>query len=211
MRSRTQAALAAMGRGFLYALVGVSVAVLLVLGVGPHTGRYRTLTVLSGSMAPTIPTGSLIVVVPAALADLRSGQILTYQTPSDGRVVTHRIVELLEAGAQPVIRTKGDANPAVDPWMARLSEGPAWTLRAVVPHLGYAVVWLRQGWVRAVTVYGLPAVVAATWLWQIWRPRLAGRHHVRRAFDPRPDRLAGRCGQPIADDGAARRMPRWDA
>ena len=48
--------------------------VLLVAGLGPLTGAYRLATVLSGSMGPGMPTGSVAVLVPVDPADLPRGR-----------------------------------------------------------------------------------------------------------------------------------------
>ncbi|HWB70780.1 MAG TPA: signal peptidase I, partial [Egibacteraceae bacterium] len=169
MRHRSAAAFA-IGGVALRALLVVSLGLLVALGVGPRSGRYRTLTVLSGSMAPAIPAGSVVVVTPQPLEELRVGQVLTYHIPvDDHRVVTHRVVEILEAGPQPLVRTRGDTNAVADPWLARISGEPAWTARLVVPHLGHLVTWLRQPPVRALGVWVAPILLAASWLGAIWR------------------------------------------
>src|SRR5438067_5027086 len=92
------------------------------LGLGPRTGRYRTMTVLSGSMRPGMPEGSVVVLVPEPARRVRRGQVIAYNVPvDDHHVVAHRIVEVITPGPQPVIRTKGDANPTPDPWTATLT------------------------------------------------------------------------------------------
>jgi len=88
-----------------------------VLGLGPLTGRYRVLTVLSGSMRPTLPVGSIVVVTPQPLDDIRVGDIITFQEPGDRLVLeTHRVVRILRDGPVPVVVTKGDDNARPDPW-----------------------------------------------------------------------------------------------
>ncbi len=152
------------------ALAG-SFLVLVVLGLGPRTGRYRTLTVLSGSMNPTIPPGSVVFVAPIPLPDVHVGEVITYQAPLDGHpVVTHRVVQVLQGGEQPVVRTKGDANAGPDPWVARLTGGPAWQVRMSVPRLGYAIQALREPDVRRVLLWIVPFLLAAVWLADIWSP-----------------------------------------
>jgi signal peptidase len=150
-----------------------SVAVLLFVGVGPRFGSYRTLTVLTGSMRPTAAPGDLIVVRPVALDKLRVGDVITYQIPvDDHRVISHRIIEILDPGTHPTIRTQGDANDAADPWMATLNQGPAWRMSAVVPKAGNAIRFLRAPAMHTATTVGFPVLLAAFWLAAIWsRPR----------------------------------------
>ncbi len=151
------------------AVIG-GVGLLLAIGVGPRSGRYRTLTVLSGSMRPGIQPGAVIVVTPERPDQLRVGQVITYQIPvDDHRVVTHRVVEILEGGDAPVFRTQGDANNAPDPWVARLDGDTVWRQRYTVPGLGHALHWLRLPIVHTATVVVLPLFVALWWVVGIWR------------------------------------------
>ena len=162
------------------ALVAVCLLTLLAIGLGPHSGAYRTLTVLSASMRPTIPEGSVAVVTPVPLGQVRVGDVITYRIPvGDRRVVSHRVVEVVEGGDHPVVRTRGDANPAPDPWLARLDTGPAWRVRAAVPKLGYLIQSLRQPLLAKLATWLVPALLALIWLAEIWFPG-------RRAGRPRP-------------------------
>jgi signal peptidase len=152
------------------ALVAVSLLCFAFLGVGPRTGQYRTLTVLTASMRPAIPPGALVVVVPVDHGDLRPGDVVTYQAPlGDRRVVTHRVVGVRMEAGRAVLRTRGDANARPDPWEARLGPGPAWEVRAVVPHAGTAIQALRSPFVRQATVWAAPLLLAVLWLGGIWR------------------------------------------
>src|SRR5438445_3420337 len=91
-------------------LLAGALMVLVVAGLGPLTGAYRLATVLSGSMAPGMPTGSVAVLAPVDPAGLHLGDVIAYQAPTPGDpTVTHRVVEILEPGRHPLLRTKGDA------------------------------------------------------------------------------------------------------
>lgn len=151
----------------------LSVGVLLFLGLGPRLGGYRTLTVLTGSMRGTANPGDIIVDRPVALDTLRVGDVITYQIPvDDHRVISHRIIEILDPGTHPTIRTQGDANDAADPWLATLDQGPAWRMTAVVPKAGNAIRFLRSPAMHTATTLALPMLLAAFWLAAIWsRPR----------------------------------------
>ena len=50
--------------------VGLAIVTFLGLAVGPHVFGYRTLTMLTGSMAPEIDPGDVVVVTPVATADV---------------------------------------------------------------------------------------------------------------------------------------------
>lgn len=156
-------------RGGSRLAVVLSVLTLLVLGVGPHTGAYRPVTVLTQSMQPTMPAGSVVLVTPVDASTVRVGDVITYRIPvKDRRVVTHRVVEVVERGSAPVVRTKGDAANAVDGWTTRLAAGPVWKVRMSVPYLSFGLRALQQPDVRRVTVIVLPGLLALSMLVQIW-------------------------------------------
>lgn len=145
-------------------------AFLVAVGIGPRTGRYSTLTVLSGSMRPGIPEGSVVLVTPERPDQVRVGQILTYAIPEgDHHVVSHRVIEIVQGGAHPVIRTRGDANNTPDPWVAQINGDTAWHVRFAVPAVGQAIHWLRRPLVHKVSVLVSPALLAVVWLVGIWR------------------------------------------
>jgi signal peptidase len=165
--------LAALGRiAELLARAGLGLAILVLVLVGllPHTGWYRTETVLSGSMRPTFAPGDLIVVTPERVGDVRVGQMISYHVPvGDHHVQTHRVIAVVRRNDQTLVRTKGDANNAADPWLARLHGGTAWQVRAVVPKAGWGIVWLRSPRVRMLAVFVVPFLLALFGLWRIWR------------------------------------------
>jgi signal peptidase I len=164
---RALRAAVAMGAWLVLAL---AVAALATVTLGPRLGLFQIETVLSGSMEPAFEPGDLLVVVPEPLTDVRAGQVLSFQTPTpDHRVETHRVVRVINPGPHPVIITKGDANPASDPWHARLHGAAAWRMAGVVPHAGAAIRTLRRPWVHVVAVLLIPLLLAAAALHSIWR------------------------------------------
>ena len=153
-------------------VVGLAVLTFLLLAVGPHLLGYRTMTMLTGSMAPAIDPGDVTVVTPIAVSAVTEGMVITYHKPVEDRsLVTHRVVSV-ETGTDGSvqIRTKGDANPAVDPWTATLQGDTAYEVRAVIPELGHLIQALRTPGVNQVLLYGAPALLAGWLLLTIWRP-----------------------------------------
>jgi signal peptidase len=122
----------------VYAIVlTVIAAIALVAIIIPKIGGGVPLTVLSGSMEPTLPTGSLAVVRPIGADDVQVGDVITYMPhPNDPYLVTHRVirVELSEAGERTFI-LQGDANSGPDaPVRAKQIRAELWYS---VPLLGY--------------------------------------------------------------------------
>ncbi len=154
----------------LWLLVAASVAILLIIGIGPRSGSYRTITVLSGSMRPVIMPGSVVIVVPIPTSEVRVGDVITFMAPVDGSpMVTHRVIQIATTGTHPVIRTKGDANTGPDPWLARMNGDTAWRVRFSIPAAGYGINWLRQPAAHKLTVVLTPILLAVALLVGIWR------------------------------------------
>lgn len=153
------------GGAALAAVAVAGAAALLLVGVGPHTGAYRTLTVLSGSMRPVVDPGDVVVVRPVPTGELRVGDVIVFSAPTPDRAtVTHRIIEIVEPGPAPVVRTKGDGNSAADPWQARLAPGTGWRVAFVVPVIGRAINVLSRPDVRRIVSVAMPAGLAMAWL-----------------------------------------------
>lgn len=149
--------------------LALCVVLVLVLAIGPVTGWYRTLAVLSGSMRPIMDPGDVIVATPIRNTDLKVGDVVTYHVPTgDHHLVTHRVIEIVEAGDYPIIRTQGDANDTVDQ-LARLKQPTVWKTRLVVPRLGYLLIWLRSPAMRIIGSMLAPLLLLGVWLLQIWR------------------------------------------
>lgn len=76
----------------------------------PKLFGYQTYNVISGSMEPEIPVGSLILVKEIDPYDIETGQVIAFY--SNASVVTHRVVKNNSFDGKFV--TKGDANADVD-------------------------------------------------------------------------------------------------
>lgn len=139
---------------------------------GIATGRWRLLPILSGSMAPRIPTGSLALAMPASQKSIRVGEVIVFNIPiGDHHQTAHRVVRIHGSSRNPVLETKGDANQAADPWRLKLSGNSAWIVRAKIPLVGYAVVF-AQRWMLLLLGGGVLALLVGC-LRLIWRQPLA--------------------------------------
>ena len=144
----------------------------LVLGVGPHTGAYRPITMLTGSMQPLYPAGAILIVTPQPIAELAPGQVVTFHAPIGGQpVVTHRVVAVDRSGRQPVITTKGDANPGNDAWAVTMTGPTFWEVRGAIPVVGTVLRALRTPEVDAVMTKAFPVLLLLGLLKALWRPK----------------------------------------
>ena len=91
-------------------LLILGVIALLLPSVLPPLLGIRVCNVLSGSMEPAIPVGSMIFVRPAEAEEIGEGEVIAFSR--DGVVVAHRVAENRRLEKRFV--TKGDANAAAD-------------------------------------------------------------------------------------------------
>ena len=153
-------------------LIGLAVLTFAFLAVGPHVLGYRTMTMLTGSMAPKINPGDVTIVTPIKVSDVTEGMVITYHRPiEDHSLVTHRVISVKKAADGTVtVQTKGDANKAADPWTATLNGDTAYRVRGVVPILGHVIEALRAPVVTQALLYGAPTLLVGWLLLTIWRP-----------------------------------------
>jgi hypothetical protein len=96
-------------------------------------------------MRPTFSPGDMIVVSPEPMRSLRVGDVITFITPTAGHPVeTHRVVNILRAGAEPIVQTRGDTNNTIDPWRAQLHGSTVWRYRFRLPAFAYPLLALRS-------------------------------------------------------------------
>jgi signal peptidase len=119
-------------------LLSCAALVALVAVVVPAVGGATTYTVLTRSMEPGLPPGTLLVVRPTPVDDLRVGDVITFQLESGKpTVVTHRITEVqLAEDDERLFTTQGDANANADPEpvMPVQVRGSLWY---AIPYLGW--------------------------------------------------------------------------
>lgn len=168
------------------ALVSVG-ALVFILPAAFGLERY---VISGGSMTGAISRGSVVFEEVVPVADLRIGDVITYQPPADSGVdtlVTHRIASIDGA----VLRTKGDANPDVDPWTFELAGTTQPRVVQHLPYLGYAVLALQDRALR-IALVGVPAALITLWalrdlLVALRRRPATGGPAVLPADTPAPD------------------------
>lgn len=128
---------------FYYVILGFigTIAVLLIVSVFPITGNYKVMVVQSGSMAPEIRMGAIVMVKP--MSDYKIGDIITFQAGRNKEPITHRIYDIKVVDGQPVYITKGDANNAPDQREVQKREIVGKVL-IDIPYLGYVISFAQK-------------------------------------------------------------------
>lgn len=81
-------------------------------------GNYSLFRVVTGSMEPEIPVGSLLVSRKVDIADVEVGDIVNFRSKESGMfgvIITHRVIQIYEdLDGEIYLETKGDANQYAD-------------------------------------------------------------------------------------------------
>ena len=149
--------------GALGNLAVLSLMLLAVAYVLPSLLGFQRYVITGGSMQGTYDKGSVVFEKVVPTSQLRVGDVITYIPPASSGVtnlVTHRIVSA-EAGTKGIVyRTKGDANPSIDPWTFTLDRAEQVVVEFDVPHVGWALLYLADPSHRKLVV-GVPAGLIA--------------------------------------------------
>ena len=168
MSGRRSSATGAVGpRGLLHYLgVGLSAGLLafvllvgvLVIVVPAATGS-TPMTVLTSSMEPTYPPGTLIIVKPIDSQDIRIGDPITYQIKSgEEAVVTHRVIAITSStDGSTTFTTQGDNNGAPDAAavIPEQVKGKVWYSVPWIGYLNNLVNGTNRGWIVPAIAIGL--------------------------------------------------------
>ena len=123
---------------------------------------YSRYVITSGSMTGTYDKGSIVFEKNVPVADLRVGDVITYMPPASSGVdhlVTHRIYRIQPAaGGGTLFTTKGDHNPAPDPWHFQLLSKQQGVVQFGVPDAGWVFLTLAHKNTRMLVI-GVPAAL----------------------------------------------------
>lgn len=124
------------------------------------------LSVLTGSMRPDLPPGTLVVITPVPVEEIGVGDVITFQIES-GRpeVATHRVVARSVDSASGEVRftTQGDANNTPDPAPVGSAQilGRVWY---AVPYLG----WANQAIDAGTRSWVIPLLAGGLFVYSAW-------------------------------------------
>lgn len=152
----------ALENGLLSALAALGI-VCIVATIAALALNISLIMFKTGSMSPTIPTGSLAVVRLIPASDIRIGDVTTVARGEGQLPVTHRVVSTTPIGGGAYsIEMKGDANDSPDSQPYKVTE-----VRRVLwhaPGLAYAVSRIGQPRYMA----GITIATAALVVWAFW-------------------------------------------
>jgi signal peptidase len=127
-----------LGQVIAWAIAAALFGLILILVVIPRATGSTPYTILTSSMVPLMPPGTIVVDRPEPFSSIRVGDVLTYQIASgEPAVVTHRVIGInVESDGSQTLTMKGDANPSPDlaHVISKQVRGVVWYS---VPYVGY--------------------------------------------------------------------------
>lgn len=125
----------------------IFVVLLVILGISispalPYKNIPRTYVVVSGSMEPTIKTGSIVLTVPIDPKSVKTGDVVAFTSPQNSKdVILHRISGI-KSESPLRFQTKGDNNNAPDNWDL-MDVGVLGKQVYAVPYIGHIAAFVR--------------------------------------------------------------------
>lgn len=113
--------------------------------VGVRLVGFQVYTVLSGSMEPEYPVGSLIYTIEVNPHDLQNGDDITFML-NENTIVTHRIIEVVPDNEDSEVlrfRTKGIANESEDLNLVHYKNVLGKPV-VTIPYLGYVAHYVQH-------------------------------------------------------------------
>ena len=154
----------------------------LVLGVLATIGlallvvvvHFHFMRVISPSMEPAVRVGNVVVLKPISTMNLVEGQVVILPVPDEGGVMyAHRLTSVREVDGKVVVTTKGDANPAADPWELQIESASVPLVVGQIPVPGVFAGLGGRGMTQLLAVL-LLALIAAPMMMRIIRRTRVG-------------------------------------
>lgn len=159
-RSRASQAGSLLSGGLLLVALLLLVAVVVAGANGLRVRVEQT-----GSMAPAIQPGDLVVVQQTPITSIRPGDVIGVRN-SSGAVIVHRVERIDGAGAALRVTTQGDANPTSENWTLNRTAEVA-LVRGTFPDAG-SIVDALKGPLIAIIVLIAALILAVSQLRSIW-------------------------------------------
>lgn len=162
-------------------IAGIALASLLMLAsfsvyLAPHLG-WRIDGLRSGSMAPQLNTGDMVITRPVVPEIVEVGDIIIFRSVDKrDNMISHRVIAI-EHNSPLSFKTKGDANENADPFVVP-AENLVGELAFHAPLLGYAVLFLQttSGLMASLVIPGV--IILAVCLKSL-REELAARAGIK--------------------------------
>ena len=134
------------------------VALILVCSLGaPRFFGVQEFNIITGSMTPTYPVGTLVFVQPKAADTIRPGEVVSYVANENLDIITHRCTG--QNYDDKTLTTRGDANNAEDAPV--LYENVVGVVSYSIPYVGGVVDYLTNDQIGRVVLVGILMTILA--------------------------------------------------
>ncbi len=131
--------------------------------VVPKLVGIEPMVVLSGSMEPAFPVGSMLYIKEIQPETIQVGDVITYQLTGE-TMVTHRVVAIDEQAS--ALTTKGDANEVEDGAPVSF-EAVKGKVQAHIPYLGFLADKLNSSAVKILYITGIVVLLILMYMGDI--------------------------------------------
>lgn len=107
----------------------------------PNLFGYKTFSIVTGSMEPTLKVNDLIITKNCKQEDIKKGDIITYKRGSS--IITHRVDNIQNEGGNVYYLTKGDGNYIYDEYKVKYKDIEGKYVKRI-PKIGKIVSFLKN-------------------------------------------------------------------
>lgn len=121
--------------------------------------------VVTGSMTPEIPVGSLVVIVPTPSEDIQVGDDITFLSTGN-KAVTHRVIEIHRESNEFITRGIANAENAID--KPNHYDNILGVVKVSVPVVGFVFSWIATPHGKIITATAIVAIYLISVLLGVW-------------------------------------------
>ena len=121
----------------IYLMIVIAISITLI----PFAFGYRPVVVLSGSMEPRYPIGSIIYYKSIDFEDIKEGDAITFKL-GEGALATHRVIK--KDIEKKEFITKGDNNQTEDAKPIAKEEVVGKVGKMVIPYVGFIGIYIKE-------------------------------------------------------------------
>jgi len=145
-------------QNFGLAMVILLMTAAALIFMAPRFG-WKVDAVFSGSMEPGLKLGSVVVTRPVEAEEIKAGDIITFYSPLNEKLMSHRVVAV-EHGSSFHFQTKGDASEDADPFVVP-AENVVGKVCLHLPYFGYVTQFVKTplGFLLTICLPGLVVIV----------------------------------------------------
>ena len=153
-----------LGKFFEWLIFSVVLSLLVIIASPylPTKKYFSSFIVSSGSMEPSIKTGSIALVMPIDPILVAVEDVIAFRSPEDGKkTILHRVRKITGNQKNRTFHTRGDNNQDMDKWQVR-GNAIQGLMFFSIPYLGHLAYVIRTP-VGFLVFIGIPGLLLIIW------------------------------------------------